>query len=336
MTNPRDLDAGYFQIANQVAEDLAGAGLSGPEYQIILFILRRTWGECEKELDGEIRRDTDGRPIKKQWVQISARRIAEATRLSHRTVLRRVQRLSQKGILLMREGAGRKPAGYRYQKHADLWVVDTLDDPQGALVEPLDDPQQPIVDTLDDPQEVVEPLDDPQAPVVDTLSDPQGAVVEPLDDPQGAPEPCGTPCRPTNSGFVEPHGYPPINKDLNKGVTVDPREGQMEPATIEELMTRYTAEQRKGIEAYWKTIRQTRSAGKLAANIVRVCMDRWASYPPEIVLEGMRLHIAQHGAKREEYTNGIIRRLARERKQGVKPSANGQPGLDRAKFTYQG
>ncbi|WP_036644867.1 hypothetical protein [Paenibacillus sp. oral taxon 786] len=75
------------------------------------------------------------------------------------------------------------------------------------------------------------------------------------------------------------------------------------------LLDRYTPEQQKVIEAYWETVRFTRSTGKISDGIKRREMEYWAKYDPELVVRALRIHMQKHPNIKENYTRGILRNL---------------------------
>ena len=121
---------------------------------------------------------------------------------------------------------------------------------------------------------------------------------------------------------------PILNKNKNKG-------NKREPPPLEELLKRYGPRQQEFIHKYWDQIRLTRKTGKLAESIKRNFMEKWDKYPVATVLEGMGLHMKKHEGKREEYTHGIIRRLAAEKKTKEGDDQDGKgTGFDFRKFEY--
>jgi len=99
------------------------------------------------------------------------------------------------------------------------------------------------------------------------------------------------------------------------------------PSLIEGLLSRYSPEQRQLIEDYWETIRFTRKNAKIADSIKIRELEYWSRYPPEIVMEALRIHLARYPTKEEAYTRGIMRRLKREAERG---EFNGRSGKSRA------
>lgn len=74
-------------------------------------------------------------------------------------------------------------------------------------------------------------------------------------------------------------------------------------------LERYTPEQQQVIEAYWETVRFTRSAGKISEGIKAREYEYWAKYDPAIVIKALRIHIEKYPNIKENYTRGILRNL---------------------------
>lgn len=79
-----------------------------------------------------------------------------------------------------------------------------------------------------------------------------------------------------------------------------------------ELLKRYNDIERQTIKKYWGVIRQTRKTGKLSNSVIVKNMEKWAKYETDIIIKALQLHMEKYTDKREEYTNGIIRRLDSE------------------------
>lgn len=140
----------------------------------------------------------------------------------------------------------------------------------------------------------------------------------PSPSPTVAPSPSSTPPppSPTPDGAGEGAGV-----TLNTESSDKPRE-----PTIEDVFARYprySSEQWATIRDYWDLIRFTRKTGRVAPNVVAREMDYWERFPPAIVVEALTIHIRKHESKQEDYTRGIIRRLARE-----KDGCSGEAGRD--------
>lgn len=137
---------------------------------------------------------------------------------------------------------------------------------------------------------------------------------------------------------IEPNiSTPPPPSPTPDGVAEGAGEGNKETdakskeLTIEEVFDRYprySAMQWTTIREYWEMIRFTRRTGKVAANIVAREMDYWERFDSEVVIEALKIHLARYQTKQEDYTRGIMRRLAREKEM----NAN---GIDRQLGTYE-
>ncbi len=107
--NPQRED-GNRQIATSVLKRLIEARLSGPEYQIILFIIDKTWG-WGKSCD-----------------MISLSQFSESTRLERRHLRRVLDSLEGQRIIVVQHnekgGRGRSNL-YLFNKHWDTWQIST-------------------------------------------------------------------------------------------------------------------------------------------------------------------------------------------------------------------
>ena len=80
MASPQK-ENGHTQISNEYYDELIKACLSGSEYQVMLFLIRKTWG-WNKKSD-----------------RISYSQIAEATGIHRSTAIRVIESLDQKGLI---------------------------------------------------------------------------------------------------------------------------------------------------------------------------------------------------------------------------------------------
>lgn len=78
-----------------------------------------------------------------------------------------------------------------------------------------------------------------------------------------------------------------------------------------DALERYTPAQRQVIEAYWETIRFTRSTGKVSDGVKQREYEYWTKFEPEIVIEALGIHIEGYPTHREDYTRGIMRNRKR-------------------------
>ena len=101
MSNPQK-ENGYTGIANEIIDHLVNTPLLGSEYQIIFFIIRKTYG-FQKKID-----------------RISLTQFEKATGLSRPTVVKTIKNLLIRNMLV------KTPLlEYGINKHWDLWVVKT-------------------------------------------------------------------------------------------------------------------------------------------------------------------------------------------------------------------
>lgn len=105
-------------------------------------------------------------------------------------------------------------------------------------------------------------------------------------------------------------------------------------------LSRYTTDQREAIMAYFELLKTTRKTGKVALSVLIKELEYWAKYPPDLIHQAIHIHLKKHRTKREAYTRGILRGLAREQEvaaggqatQG--DSARGSYGQGRLKHLY--
>ncbi|MCY9764982.1 hypothetical protein M5X06_31550 [Paenibacillus alvei] len=72
---------------------------------------------------------------------------------------------------------------------------------------------------------------------------------------------------------------------------------------------RYSPAQQEAIEAYWETIRWTRTTGKIAEGIKQREYEYWAKYEPTLVIKALSIHMEKYPNIKENYTRGILRNL---------------------------
>ena len=101
MANPQ-LEDGYTQIANEILENLMRIYLPANQWQVLLCIIRKTYG-FKKKVD---------------W--IANRQIVEATGLLKSTVSRALRRLEQQGLI------NRNGRSIGFQKDWEQWKVSRI------------------------------------------------------------------------------------------------------------------------------------------------------------------------------------------------------------------
>ena len=112
------------EIATPIFRALLMAGLSAAQYQVVLFIIERTWGFNRKSH------------------HISWAEFAEWTQLGRRTVARAVAELeTQRVIVVERNTTGSQVSEYLFNKHWDTWLTslaidaDMIQDPSQVAPE---------------------------------------------------------------------------------------------------------------------------------------------------------------------------------------------------------
>lgn len=94
---------------------------------------------------------------------------------------------------------------------------------------------------------------------------------------------------------------------------------------LAELRQRYTPAQLRVVDQYIHVLAATRKTGKIAPSVLAKEMEYWSRFPPEVVVEALQIHIRKYPAKKEAYTRGIMRELARERGEASAKAGAGHP-----------
>jgi len=92
-----------------------------------------------------------------------------------------------------------------------------------------------------------------------------------------------------------------------------------EETTFDQILARhprYSGEQAAVIRDFWDAVRFTRKSGKIAGTVIAREMDYWERFSPGIVMAALKIHIRKCRGKDEKYTEGIMRRLEKERERG--------------------
>jgi phage replication O-like protein O len=105
------LEDGYLSLANEVVEALSKARLSGSQFQIVLYVFRKTYGWV----------GPDG--AKKKADRISHSQIAKATGLSKGTVSNEVIKLTKLGVLTKQVECKGCICVIGFQKDYDKWQL---------------------------------------------------------------------------------------------------------------------------------------------------------------------------------------------------------------------
>jgi len=105
MANPQ-VENGHLKIANEVWEHLASASLLGSEFQVLLAIIRKTWG------------------WKKKRNELALSELCLLTALPHATAARAMKTLLEKGMLSQVKGGGRgKRSQWSFVKDWEVWKL---------------------------------------------------------------------------------------------------------------------------------------------------------------------------------------------------------------------
>lgn len=105
MANPQ-IENGYTKIANEILERLVNTPLLGAEFQVLLFIIRKTYGYNKKQ------------------DRISFTQFEKATGISRQTINKTIKNLITKGMIVkiyLPQGN----IGYTFIKDHEKWVVKT-------------------------------------------------------------------------------------------------------------------------------------------------------------------------------------------------------------------
>lgn len=103
MANPQ-VENGHLKIANEVWEHLMCSALTGSEYQVVMTVIRKTWGWNQK------------------IAEISLDEFCKSTFQSERSIARALQSLTEKNILTRVKGGGRsRPSKWGFNKNWETW-----------------------------------------------------------------------------------------------------------------------------------------------------------------------------------------------------------------------
>ena len=89
---------GHVDIANKLMDSLMQTHLSGREWQIMMVILRQTWGYCELK-DGKPYKDKSGMLAKKKMDRISHSQFENFTGIDRRKIWGILNNLLKKKII---------------------------------------------------------------------------------------------------------------------------------------------------------------------------------------------------------------------------------------------
>ncbi len=114
---------------------------------------------------------------------------------------------------------------------------------------------------------------------------------------------------------------PPTEGDSSSEQPAPPEEGCVggKPSPLSAVLlefTRYGPVAQESLRDYWAMIAESKPRG-LSPKAVGRMMQRWEQHSADVVIEAVELHLRKYQDKNEEYTDGIVARLARERASGV-------------------
>lgn len=108
MSTPQ-LENGYTRIANELLDALCKEKLNGAEFNVLLFIIRQTYGYHKKER------------------KMTIKYIASGTNALERTVKRALDKLIKNNIILSKSAYSTAPKIYSLNKSYKTWVSDKND-----------------------------------------------------------------------------------------------------------------------------------------------------------------------------------------------------------------
>lgn len=278
----RQLENGYLQIANEIIDDLCRGRLNGAQYQIIMVILKKTYGTCELDETGEIKCDEHGNPIKRKKAKISMTEFQYLTGLQKSTILAAMKLLVAWKVIVKNASRGGNASEYSYQKYAEKWVIPKIRHKSNFKQHNCEG----------DSKETVQ------------LSSTVNSTIP----------------RTVNSTILSTriNTYNTLNSVNNTDdKQYNSEDSSLVPESLEKTLSRYDDAQRQTIKEYWDVIRKTRTSGKLAVNIIKTWMDKWVGFPANTVIQSMEIHIRKYPTRNEKYTHGIVRRLQNEQKRGA-------------------
>jgi phage replication O-like protein O len=101
------IENGHTKIVNELLEQLVKACLLGSEYQVIFFVIRKTYGWQKTE----------------DFVSLTQFELG--TSLSRPTIVKTIKNLVYRNILVKRSLPGRHENAYKINKYWNTWVVNT-------------------------------------------------------------------------------------------------------------------------------------------------------------------------------------------------------------------
>lgn len=93
----------FARIHNEILERLALTDLSGSEFRCLLFLLRKTYGYQKKQ------------------DKISYSQFADGTGLERRSVIRSLEKLVSRNIIMCRDNGNNRPQSWAFNKYFEQW-----------------------------------------------------------------------------------------------------------------------------------------------------------------------------------------------------------------------
>ena len=114
LVNPQR-ENGHRRINNEIWAAMVNAGFSGSVYQVVMYVIDRTWGYDKLE------------------EAIGYSQICKATRLSRSAAIKAVQSAEEKRVLVVEHGDTKKMQNNRYlfNKYYDTWLTSVQNDTSG-------------------------------------------------------------------------------------------------------------------------------------------------------------------------------------------------------------
>jgi hypothetical protein len=115
---------GHIDIANKLIESLMKTHLSGREWQIIMVIIRQTWGYCELK-DGHKYKDKNGFWVKKKIDRISHSQFEKFTGINRRKIWDILNGLVDKNMIIktVTKKGDITVCNYGIQKDSSKWIL---------------------------------------------------------------------------------------------------------------------------------------------------------------------------------------------------------------------
>ena len=66
-------------------------------------------------------------------------------------------------------------------------------------------------------------------------------------------------------------------------------------------------------ENYWRTIRRTRSSGRISPSVIEKTEAQWEKFDESVIKQALEIHISRYSSYKENYTLGIMRNLQRDK-----------------------